>query len=63
MELKPCPWCGKKPTLYENKLVLSDVLYEYGCFSGENHSCSVGFYSSIEEAAEHWNSRVNDDSN
>lgn len=57
-ELLPCPWCGKQPTLHENRLGV-EILYEYGCFSAEHHTCSVGFYPMAEIAAEHWNKRYN----
>ena len=58
-ELKPCPFCGDIPMLYENKKDLRNILYSVSCY-GEHHTASVGYFYSEEEAIEAWNRRVED---
>jgi len=59
-ELKPCPFCGELPRIVENKMNLKEILYGVLCCDDEHHSVSVGYFYSIEEAAEAWNRRAND---
>ena len=61
IELKPCPFCGRTPTVTENKLNLKSILYGVICFGGENHSAGVGYFQTEEEAAKHWNRRADNE--
>lgn len=60
-ELKPCPFCGKQPTLIENKIDMRKILYGYSCMDDEHHEAAVGYYKSISQAAEAWNRRKEED--
>lgn len=60
-ELKPCPFCGSKPQITENKLNLRSILYGVICVGDEHHSVSVGYFQSEEEAVNAWNRRINND--
>lgn len=59
-KLKPCPFCGKIPILFENKFDLKNVLYGYYCSGDEFHSCEIGYFKTPEQAKEAWNRRAND---
>jgi len=60
-ELKPCPFCGHKPTRVAQHIVgsLAIVYYTVGC-----SECLVkpktAFYRSKEEAIKVWNRRAGD---
>ena len=58
-ELKPCPFCGEIPLLYESKQDLKNILYGVSCY-GEHHCASVGYFDTEEEAIEAWNRRAED---
>lgn len=60
MELKPCPFCGGTPTIYENKFNLRHILYGVCCY-GDHHTASVGYFDTEEEAAEEWNRCVGEE--
>ena len=57
-ELLPCPFCGKKPNIIENKLNLKSILYGVICVGDEHHSASVGYFESEDQAIECWNTRT-----
>ena len=56
-ELKPCPFCGELPMIYESKQDLKNILYSISCY-GEHHTASCGYFYTEEEAIEAWNRRA-----
>lgn len=60
-ELNPCPFCGRTPTVTENKLNLKSILYGVICVGDEHHSASVGYFQTEEEAVNHWNRRADNE--
>ncbi len=64
-ELKPCPFCGRKPTKVRQHQVagMGRIYYSIGCVA-PNSSCAVKphtrFFNSEEVAIEAWNRRAGD---
>lgn len=62
-ELKPCPFCGGKPTLHKGVVAFND--YEVQCECGINGP-NFGSLDEVpyprEEAVSHWNTRTPPDS-
>lgn len=52
MKLKPCPFCGRKGELWNNKLTYR--LYGVIC---EECDCMTPYFTTREEAIEAWNRR------
>ena len=64
-ELKPCPFCGRKPSkVHEHYIVgTAKIYYSVSC-KAPMSKCgikpSTGFYKTQEEAIEAWNRRAGD---
>lgn len=66
-ELKPCPFCGRKPSrVREHYVVYTTLIYYSVECKAPNTKCKVkpktGFFKSEEEAIDAWNRRANDES-
>ncbi len=62
-ELKPCPFCGRKPSkVYESRMFGSTLIFFYVKCKAATSRCRVKpstmMYKTAEEAIEAWNRRA-----
>ena len=60
-KLKPCPFCGKKPIIFEGIALPKELpMYKVFCDDADCvHKPSASFYPALHAAIDDWNWRVN----